>query len=375
MAENWWIIILNFNSMVLHTLIHPKDADRMVNSVNPDQTAPLSPHCLPDLSVNRSDCSSESPLFARPVCPQIRLLLWVPTVCQTCLSTDQTAPLSPQCLPALSVHRSDGSSESPLFARPVCPQIRLLLLSPHCLTALSVHRSDCYSGSPLFASPVWPQIRLLLRFPTVCQICLSTDQTAPLSPHCLTDLSVHRSDCSSEPTVCQPCLLGVHTVCQSTDQTAPLSQHCLPALSVHRSDYSSESPLYARPVCPQIRLLLWVIIVCQPCLSTNQTALLSLHCLSNLSVHRSDCSSESTLFARPVCPRSDCSESTPFARPVSSESPLFARSVSSEAPLFARPVSSEPPLFARRVSSESPQFARPVSSESTLFTRPVCPTI
>ena len=40
-----------------HTSMHPKDADRMANSVNPDQTAPfewsdLGLHCLPDLFVH-----------------------------------------------------------------------------------------------------------------------------------------------------------------------------------------------------------------------------------------------------------------------------------------------------------------------------------
>ena len=38
--------------------MHPNDADRMVNSVDPDQTAPLGLHC-----------------FSRPICLKLRIIM------------------------------------------------------------------------------------------------------------------------------------------------------------------------------------------------------------------------------------------------------------------------------------------------------------
>ena len=35
------VIILKFEQSVLTYVMHPKDADRMANSVDPDQTAPM----------------------------------------------------------------------------------------------------------------------------------------------------------------------------------------------------------------------------------------------------------------------------------------------------------------------------------------------
>ena len=55
--KNWKniaVIILKFELWFCHTVMHPKDAARMANSEDPDQTAPnMGLHCL-----------------ARPVCPK-----------------------------------------------------------------------------------------------------------------------------------------------------------------------------------------------------------------------------------------------------------------------------------------------------------------